>query len=120
MSRQELYKTLCECEVLEHVISSECKNFQTHTYDEIYNANLIINPDKNVPISICIPDRWQQSLVDIYVQNYEEMIFLPHVEKNGKLCLFELEGVLIDTNLPGILIQSVMRAKTILEEGLLC
>ena len=118
MSRQELYKTLCECEVLEHVISSECKSFQTHTYDEIYNANLIINPDKNVPISICIPERWQQSLVDIYVQNYEEMIFLPHVEKNGKLCLFELEGVLIDTNLPGILIQSVMRAKTILEEGL--
>lgn len=43
---------------------------------------------------------------------------MPHIEKNGKICLFEKEGILIDQNLPGIVLQSVFRARDILAEGL--
>lgn len=119
MLTPELYTILCECEVLENVCALECKNFKAHVYNEIYKAELIVGLDNRVSIMICVPELWQQNLIDIYVQNYEKMILLPHIERDGKVCLFELEGVLIDHNLEGILIQSVMRTKTILEDGFL-
>ena len=43
---------------------------------------------------------------------------IPHVEKNGKICLFDLEGVLIDLDFKGLFSQCISRAIDILETGL--
>ena len=55
--------------------------------------------------------------MDIYVADYNELVYMPHIDNKGKLCLFETEGILIDQNLPGIMMQSLLRAQTILKQG---
>lgn len=71
-----------------------------------------------VHIVICIPIDWEINLVDIYIDNNEEFAFIPHIDILGKMCLFDLEGILIDKNLDGIIVQSVDKAINIIEKGL--
>lgn len=78
----------------------------------------IILKENIVKVFIGIPETWVKELVTIFIVDYNEMPFIPHVELNGKICLFDLEGVLIDHNFSGLIEQCVQRAKTILEEGL--
>lgn len=108
---------LSDCDVLEDVSALECKSFKAQSYESLFKARLVINEEKKIPIIICISEKWYRDLIDIYIENYEEMEFLPHIDNKGKLCLFELEGVLIDQNLQGILLQSLFRAKKILADG---
>lgn len=108
---------LSDCDVLEDVSALECKSFKAQSYESLFKARLIINEEKKIPIIICISEKWYRDLIDIYIENYEKMEFLPHIDNRGKLCLFELEGVLIDQNLQGILLQSLFRAKKILADG---
>lgn len=110
---------LSNCEILENINALGNSNFRKQNYEMIFKGQLIIDEKNKIPILICVPEKWNQDLIDIYVENYSEMQFLPHIDSDGKLCLFEIEGVLIDQNLPGILIQSLFRAKDILEKGLL-
>lgn len=70
-----------------------------------------------IPLVIAIPKNWKRSLIDIYIQRKEEFPFIPHIDIKGKICLFELEGILIDQNLYGIISQSLDRASKIIEEG---
>lgn len=113
----DIKSILSDCDILENLSALECKSFKAQNYESLFKARLIINEEKKIPIVICIPEKWYRDLIDIYIENYEEMEFLPHIDNKGKLCLFELEGVLIDQNLQGILLQSLFRAKKILADG---
>lgn len=115
----DIESILSDCDILEDIDALECKNFKAQNYESIFKARLIINEKKKIPIVICIPEKWYRDLVDIFIENYDKIEFLPHVDKKGKLCLFELEGVLIDQNLQGILLQSLFRTKDILSDGFL-
>ena len=57
---------------------------------------------------IGIPEDWESSLFDFYL--YGDFIFMPHVDNHGKLCLFNLEGALIDIDFRGLFNQCVNRA----------
>ena len=46
------------------------------------------------------------------------MPFIPHINKNGKLCLFDLEGTLIYPNFEGLLNQCILRAKELIGDGI--
>lgn len=48
-----------------------------------------------------------------------EFPFIPHIDIKGKICLYELEGLLIDPNLYGIIEQSLNKAHQIIGDGLL-
>lgn len=113
----DIESILSDCDILEDICVLECKNFKTQNYERIFKGQLIINDEKKISIIICIPEKWYRDLVDIYIENYDKIEFLPHIDNKGKLCLFELEGILIDQNLPGILLQSLFRARNILEDG---
>lgn len=113
----DIESILSDCDILEDIGALECKNFKAQNYESIFKARLIINKEKKIPIVICIPEKWYRDLVDIYIEDYEKIEFLPHIDNKGKICLFELEGVLIDQNLQGILLQSLFRAKNILVDG---
>lgn len=65
-----------------------------------------------------IPIDWDRKLIDIYIENYREFKYIPHLECNGKICLFDLEGVLIDKNFQGLLIQSLNRAYEVIWKGI--
>lgn len=113
----DIKSILSDCDILEDISALECKSFKAQYYEYLFKARLIINKEKKIPIVICIPEKWYRDLIDIYIENYDELEFLPHIDNKGKLCLFELEGILIDQNLHGILLQSLFRAKNILADG---
>lgn len=91
--------------------------FQDNQYQFLIICDLVIS-QITIPIVIAIPNNWGRNLIDIYIQNSKEFPFIPHVDIKGKICLFELEGILIDQNFYGILSQSLDRASRIIEEGL--
>lgn len=115
----DIESILSDCDILEDISVLDCKKFKTLSYEMIIKARLIINKERKIPIVICIPEKWYRDLIDIYIDSYDEIEFLPHIDAQGKMCLFEMEGLLIDQNLHGILVQSLFRAKDILTNGFL-
>ena len=91
--------------------------FEGRSYQKLIECNLIAG-ERTIPIVIAIPENWQRVLIDIYIKQYMNFPFIPHIDVKGKICLFDMEGVLIDQNLCGIILQSIKRAKKIISKGL--
>lgn len=117
MTSRDIESVLLECSFLENINFCEFRQYKSLNYKMIFKVQMIVNEEKNIPIVICISEKWYRDLIDIYVENYNKIDFLPHIDNEGKICLFELEGVLIDQNLQGILIESLIRARDILTDG---
>ncbi len=90
--------------------------YKEHSYQILIKCDLIV-AENAIPIIIAIPQNWKIDLIDIFIQENMDFPFIPHIDVKGKICLFELEGVLIDQNLSGIVTQSLDRAKQIIQEG---
>ena len=67
------------------------------------------------PFVIGIPKDWEVSLFDFYIEG--ESMFIPHMDCLGKLCLFNLEGTLIDANFKGLFNQCVNKAREVIHDG---
>lgn len=80
-----------------------------------FNIHII---DEEIPVILGVPLDWDRSLFSFYISNYKDLLLIPHLEDKGKLCLFELEGVMIEADFEGLLHQSISRLKNILEDGL--
>ena len=109
--------TLLDLSNVSNITVHADKHVGRRTYQCAFNCDLLIRGNA-IAVIICVPDNWDRELIHIYVKNLQAIPFMPHIEKDGKLCLFDLEGVLIDLNLPGILSQCVARAVHILDSGL--
>jgi len=94
----------------------ESYNYKEKNYDTVIFCLLDVGTDW-VPIVIGIPSNWEISLFDIYL-NLIDLPFIPHIDQKGKLCLFELEGLLFDLDFEGLLITCIIKAKNILFNGL--
>ncbi len=93
------------------------KTYMGISYECLISCDLLISGTP-VSVFIGITDEWEQNLINVYIEDYIHFPYIPHVDVKGKLCLYELEGILIDTDLCGILNQCVQRAINILSDGL--
>ena len=91
--------------------------YANKSYQYIFRFTLTINTT-GTPIIIGIPVEWSRKLIDVYIENYKEYKYIPHMGSQGELCLFNLEGVLIDKNFTGLLNQTIERLVKTLEDGL--
>ena len=98
------------------VTCSYGKSFQGKKYSCLVFCDLLLSY-KRYPIAIGIDDNWKTELFDFYIRNYSTYPFIPHVSNNGKICLFDLEGALIDWDFEGLLKQCVRQAISILQDG---
>ena len=71
---------------------------------------------KWIPIVIAIPNDWELNLFDFYL--IDELPFIPHIDKKGKLCLFDLEGTIIYPEFYGLFEQCILKAKELIEDGI--
>lgn len=71
---------------------------------------------KWIPIVIGIPDNWELNLFDFYLIG--DLPFIPHIDKKGKLCLFDLEGTIIYPKFEGLFNQCILKAKELVEKGI--
>ena len=72
---------------------------------------------KYYPLKIGIPEMWAQELIDVYVDT-ENVLYMPHIDSENKVCLFDLEGVLIERDFAGVLKQCLERTREILGAGI--
>lgn len=91
-------------------------NFADKTYDYSFDCRLIFE-NCDINIKIAIPHDWEIKLMDFYILD-KDFPFIPHMESSGKLCLFELEGCLIDDDFEGVLQELIERAKQVVLDGL--
>lgn len=91
-------------------------NYKNQTYSIIISCKFDILKQW-IPIIIGIPENWDIELVDIYLP--EQKYFIPHMDKDGKLCLFDLEGVIIYPDLEGVLNTCISKAREVIELGIL-
>lgn len=117
MDLKIIKEILADREDILNVKIDEATAFRDTQYEFLINCELVI-PTFIIPIVIAIPHNWRNSLIDIYVQDNKDFPFIPHIDIKGKICLFELEGILIDQNLYGIISVSLDRASKIITEGL--
>lgn len=96
---------------------SNIKTYEGLSYEWIFKFNIDINSDK-IGIVMAIPINWKKSLIHIYVEKYKNIKYIPHMLERGRICLFDTEGVLIDTNLIGIINESIERINKILVDGI--
>jgi len=92
------------------------ESYKNQSYDVKIKCELKVGSSW-FPIIIGIPNNWGQNLVDIYIE-LEEIPYIPHIDNKGKLCLYDLEGSIIEKDLLGILNQCILRAQLIIEEGI--
>lgn len=96
---------------------SYIKAYNNNDYETIYRINIYIN-STSIPVIMGIPTLWDRKLIDIYLEGYKSMKFMPHIDNKGKICLFDLEGVLIDKCFTGLVNQTLDRAYTVLRAGI--
>lgn len=116
---ERLIIELEKIDFIKEVIGLVDNSYQSNYYLKILKCEIEVVNGIRVSLMICIPDNWGENLIDIYIEKYQSFVFIPHVEKDGKICLFEKEGILIDKNLIGITVQSLFKAKDILNDGIL-
>lgn len=101
---------------LSNIKISNNKDYKNQSYAIKIKCKLNVD-DLWFPIIIGIPHNWAQNLVDIYIA-LDEIPHIPHIDNMGKLCLYDLEGSIIEKNLLGVLSQCILRAKLIIEKGI--
>jgi len=117
MDLNVIEKVLYACSDVHNVKVVDMTIFREEEYQKIIECELSV-AKQVVPIVVAVPKNWQRTLIDIYIAQHMTFPFIPHVDIKGKICLFETEGILIDQNLCGIILQSIERAKEIIEDGL--
>ncbi len=117
MDFNAVYDTLLDNRKVTAIVRQDPCTYMGISYECFISCKLSVS-DSMIPVFIGISEKWEQELVDIYIENYKSFPYIPHVDVKGKICLFDLEGVLIDTNLCGLLHQCVNRAIMVLSDGL--
>ena len=115
MDLNVIEKVLYACSDVHNVKVVDMTIFREEEYQKIIECDLSV-AKQVVPIVVAVPQNWQRTLIDIYIAQNMTFPFIPHVDIKGKFCLFETEGVLIDQNLGGIILQSIEKAKEIIED----
>lgn len=116
MEIAEIKDILLDCKHISEVEIKECGLFHGKSYSWIIHCKLdVLN--RWIPIVIGIPQNWKLNLFDFYLIG--EIPFIPHIDTYGKLCLFNLEGVLIYPDFRGLFNTCVTKAIHIISDGLL-
>lgn len=72
-----------------------------------------------IQIRLCLPEEFPDRSPEIFIDRQQLTRRVPHVEKNGKLCLVPSTGTLIDAgNIHGIVSEILARARDLLTKGL--
>lgn len=117
MTTTEIHNFLLDEPCVCDISVQENKQYKKHSYLYVITCGLVVETTQ-FPLIIGIPEDWEQNLFDFYIGDDFNRPFLPHVETYNKLCLFDLEGALIDQDFFGLLSQCIHKAITLLSDGL--
>lgn len=96
---------------------SNLKKYDDKLYEKIIKFKLNIKNDA-VGIVMAIPTKWKRRLIDFFIDDYNSFPFIPHMESKGKVCLFDLEGVLIKHDFEALINESIIRLNRNIIDGI--
>jgi hypothetical protein len=74
--------------------------------------------DTSVTVTLAFPRRFPRALPVVYLEPWDALGFLPHVDLRGTVCYRDSEGVLLDHRSPeGIAEEALQMARALLEDG---
>lgn len=75
--------------------------------------------DSNVSVRVLISNRFPEILPKFYLEKYNLLGFIPHVEPDGSICYLEKESIYVNADVPHIVFEaSVDLAIKTIEDGL--
>ncbi len=133
----EVKDTILERSDIEDCVYSPKTSINNIAFELIIKCKFVVN-EKRIPILIGIPKNWKTNLFSFYILGYgtkslniqlQDFLgyedccyfndFIPHVDiENGKICLADLDSILIDYNFSGLFNQCIDITKKILKDGL--
>jgi len=114
MECDEVKKILLDNRFISEIEVEQSKAHNDKSYEILIHCKLEVH-GKFIPIVVGIPQDWQMVLFDFYWDG--EFPYIPHIDKSGKLCLYDLEGTLIDADFQGLLNQCIDSARTLVIKG---
>jgi molybdopterin/thiamine biosynthesis adenylyltransferase len=73
---------------------------------------------ESVELIVAVPKNVSLDLPKIYLEPWDVLGFIPHIDNNGNICFLDLEGVLLDGTQPAVLVTDCLElAKGVLEKG---
>lgn len=73
---------------------------------------------KRIQLRLELPNSFPSKLPNIYIEPWDVLGFIPHVERDGKVCYIDNEGLVIDRRSPSlVLIRAVEDAIGVIQRG---
>lgn len=112
---KDILKTINSISDIREVFDIDKK--KDKSYESLIRFSIQIKEQK-IGIVMAIPFDWERRLIDIFVEDYMNFEFIPHMYKDGHICLYDLEGVLFNKNFDCLVNESINRLEKILIEGI--
>lgn len=103
-----------------HIDCWEGVEYKQRRYAVLAHVRLVA-ADGSIPVVIGVPWEWKTLLFDFFLADYsQEFSFIPHVGSDGKICLLDLDLVLIDPSaaLHELIAECVDRVVNLIEDGI--
>lgn len=89
--KDKILRVLKSIEYLSDVSFTSETLYNNKLYKLILDAKMTYK-EIQITIKICIPKDWDRNLIDIYVVNYTEIPYIPHIEENRENMLVSIRG----------------------------
>ncbi len=103
----------------------EVRKLKFIKYGQVWRLETVIfDPDNNanaITFLLAFPHDFPFVLPRIYLaeEDYNRIKYIPHVDVNRYICLFDEESIILDSEQPHLIVQSCLnQAKNIIENGL--
>ncbi|MGI8544556.1 MAG: ThiF family adenylyltransferase [Aridibacter sp.] len=97
----------------------ESRGFVFNSADNEFEGRITCGIHGDFPAKVTLPDNFPHSVPKIFIERKSLKKRIPHIEKNGKLCLVPNTGILLDSSNPKRLVsESIERASVLIQDGL--
>ena len=87
--KEKILDILKDIEYLSDISFMDETSYNNETYKLIFNALMKYN-GIHFELKICIPKDWDRRLIDIYVINFLEIPYIPHMEAKRKIMFISI------------------------------
>ena len=89
--KEKILNLLENIEYLHNISFDNKMLYKDISYNLIFNATRTYKKIE-IKLKICIPKDWDRKLIDIYVVNFMEIPYIPHLEYKRKTLFIPIRG----------------------------
>jgi molybdopterin-synthase adenylyltransferase len=114
----EFFKQVCKANLLTHACIVDSKSSSKNRYSIYAFKGCICLEDQEVELLIGLDKHFPLSLPKIFLNPFDKLGFIPHLDKDGFVCYVPEEGLLDSDNPLGIIRDALLKVKKTLLDGM--